>query len=385
MYAASQDFHNAVAAGNHQMPLLIFKDAVFTERDIDVEYGLQFDDYFNIEEDIAIGQVASNELRFTLFNDDRLLNNYGFGEFTATLGVRIGTRSYQQFAPVKVITGYGEWTGYDDYPFLRKDGQAVSVQPGFSVKSLLAYDGKVWAFSSDGRYAVYNDATEANITSQNPVNAFMRKKSTKWIGCGYYYNPNTRILFIYSAGVQYRYEFVPLGIFIADRPNVPDQIRVQMTCHDRMVKFEKDMPDSDDLGIEYPATIKYLFERLCLYFNVPYRTSTFMNSTTVIETEPEVFSNSTARTVMGWIAEAAGSNARFDRDGYLVMDWIHSSGTTVSESGYSEFQPYWYETTTVNKLYNRDTSVGEDEIYGSGKNGYLIQNNPFLISSGGEE
>ena len=378
MYAASQDFHNAVAAGNHQMPLLIFKDAVFTESDIDVEDGIQFDDYFNIEEDISVGQVPSNELRFTLFNDDRLLNNYGFGEFTATLGVMIGTKNYQQFSPVKVITGYGEWQGFDEYPFIRKDGRIISAQPSFAVKSMLAYNGKVWVFSDNGRYAVYNDATEANITGQNPVNAFMRKKSMGWNGRGYYYNPVTRILFIYSAGVQYRYEFVPLGVFIADRPNVPDQIRISMTCHDRMMKFEKDMPSSAALGIAYPATVGYLFERMCRYFGVPYRTSSFTNSNATIEEEPDAFSYSTARTVMGWIAEAAGSNARFDRDGYLVMDWIRSSGVSVNESGYTEFQPYWYETTKVNKLYNRDTSVGEDEIYGSGSNGYLIQNNPIL-------
>lgn len=378
MYAASADFHRAVAAGNHQMPLLIFKDAVFTEQDIDVEEGLQFDDYFNIEEDISVGQVPSNELRFTLFNDDRLLNDYGFGEFTGTLGVMIGTKNYQQFAPVKVITGYGEWQGFDEYPFIRKDGRVLSAQPGFAVKSLLAYDGKVWAFSDNGRYVCYNDATEANITAQNPVNAFMRKKSIGWNGRGYYYNPTSRILFIYDAGVQYRYEFVPLGVFIADRPNVPDQIRVSMVCHDRMMKFEKDMPDSDELGVSYPTTVKTLFERMCKYFGVPYRTSTFTNSGAVIEEEPEAFRYSTARTVMGWIAETAGSNARFDRDGYLIMDWVHSSGTTINESGYTEFLPYWYETTKVDKLYNRDTSVGEDEIVGSGKNGYLIQNNPIL-------
>lgn len=382
MYNASNEFHNAVAAGNQQIPLLIFKDAVFTQSDIDVDSGIEFDDYFNIDEDISVGQVPSNELRFTLFNDDRLLNNYGFGEFTATLGVMIGTKNYQQFSPVKVITGYGEWQGFDEYPFIRKDGHIISAQPNFSVKSFLAYDGKVWAFSDNGRYAVYNDATEANITNQNPVNDFMRKKSIGWNGNGYYYNPNTRILFMYSAGIQYRYEFVPLGVFIADRPNVPDQIRISMVCHDRMMKFEKDMPDAEELGISYPVTVKKLFERLCSYFSVPYRTSSFANSGATVGEESDSFKNATARTVLGWIAEAAGSNARFDRDGYLVMDWIHSSGVSVNESGYTEFLPYWYETAKVNKLYNRDTSVGEDVIYGSGSNGYLIQNNPILQAGG---
>ena len=155
------------------------------------------------------------------------------------------------------------------------------------------------------------------------------------------------------------------------------EIRVRMTCHDRMVKFEKDMPTAEQRGISYPVTVRTLFERLCNYFEVPYRTSSFANSGATVN-DSDNFRSSTARTVLGWIAEAAGSNARFDRDGYLVMYWIHPTGISVNESGYTEFLPYWYETPKVNKLYNRDTSVGEDIIYGSGNNGYLIQNNPLL-------
>lgn len=378
MYAASQNFHNAVAAGNHQMPLLIFKDAVFTDKDIDVDSGIEFDDYFNTEEDIAIGQALSNEIRFTLFNDSRLLNNYKFGEFTATLGVLIGTKTYQQFAPVKVITNFGEWQGYDERPYLKKDGTAVSSQPNFAVKSLLGYDGKVWAFADDGTYAVYDDKTGANITAQTAVNRFMRNKSKAWNGRGYFYNADSRILFIYETGIQYRYEFVPLGVFIADRPNVPDQIRIGIVCHDRMMKLDKDFPDAGTLGISYPITVGELFKKICNYYDVPYKTATFTNSGATINEEPDAFSSATARTVIGWIAEIAGSNARFDRDGKLVMDWVRSSGASVDETGYVEFKPYWYETKKVNKLYGRDTANGEDTTYGTGSNGYLIQDNPIL-------
>lgn len=378
MYAASKDFHNAVAAGKHQLPLLIFKDLVFTDKDIDVDAGIEFDDYFNTTEDLSIGQALTNEIRFTLFNDDKLLNKYEFGEFTATLGVMIGTKNYNQFSPVKVITGFGEWQGFDDPPYLRRDGTALPVQPNFAVKSLLGYDGKVWAFSRNQKYVVYDDKTGANITSKNPVNKFMLKKSTSWNGKGYYYNPTARMLFIYDAGVQYRYEFVPLGVFIADRPNVPDQIRIDMTCHNRMMKFEKDFPGSDKLGITYPTTIKNIFTKICNYYEVPYKTASFVNGDATVDKEPEAFSNATTRIVIGWIAEIAGSNARFDRDGKLILDWVHDTGTSLNENGYIEFKPYWYETKKINKLYDRATDGRDDRTYGTGNNGYLIQDNPFL-------
>lgn len=376
MYAASQAFHNAVAANNPQMPLLIFKDAVFTERDVDVDTGIEFDDYFNLEEDIAIGQTPSNEIRFTLFNDDRLLNNYEFGEFVATIGVLTGTNVYQQTGSVMISSAYtgANYIGSNDYPFIRRNNAALNPQPSFAVKSILIYDGRVWCFGEDGRYAVYRDADGVNVTAQNPLNAFMQKKVTGWGGKGICYHGGNRALIIQENGVREQYEFVPLGVFVAERPKVPDQIRIEMTCNDRMLEFDKDMQDFGP----YPCTIGDLFVRMCNHAGVPYRTSSFINSGAVISKRPEDFDSVTMRTVMGWIAESAGSNARFDRDGYLVMDWLKTTGQRYTEHDYVEFQPTWYETQKVSKIHNVDTQSGTENIYGSGDVGYLIQDNPFL-------
>lgn len=378
MYEASKAFHDAVAAGNHQLPLLIFKDAVFSDQDIDVDVGIEMDDYFNTEDDISIGQVPMNEIRFTLFNDDRLLNDYAFGEFTATIGVLVGINTYQQFGTVMLTTNYASWIGANEYPFVRRNNMVVS-QPSFAVKSMLGYEGKVYVFGSNRQYAVYDDTTGENITNRVQVNAFMRKKSMNWNGIGFFYNSASRILFVYEAGYRSRYEFVPLGVFEAERPDVPDQIRISMTCYDRMDLLDNDMPTAEQLGISYPITLRRLLEAICNYFHVPLGTTSFPNSEATIDEQPEVFENATARTVVGWIAEAAGKNARFNRDGKLVMDWIHSAGASMNEGGYSGFDPYWYRTKTVDKLYNRDTAGSEEKTFGSGENGYLIQDNPFLI------
>ena len=69
MYSASNDFHTAVANGAHQIALLIFDDAVFTNDDINVSSGIEFHDYFNTETDLSIGQALSNEINFSIFND----------------------------------------------------------------------------------------------------------------------------------------------------------------------------------------------------------------------------------------------------------------------------------------------------------------------------
>jgi hypothetical protein len=104
----------------------------------------------------------------------------------------------------------------------------------------------------------------------------------------------------------------------------------------------------------------------------------FINSTATITSEPDEFENTTMRQVLQWIAEAAASVLRFNRDGQLVFDWLRSTSLALDEGNYSEFAPYWYETKVIDKLYNRRTENGADNTVGTGENAYLIQDNPLL-------
>lgn len=377
MYNASPAFHSAVRDGAPQLAMLIFPDAVFTNNDIDVNVGIEFDDNFCTEQDIVIGQAPSNEIRFALFNDKRLLNSYAFGEFTALLGVKVSEDTQPMMGTVTVISGTRRYTGYDTPPYLVRGGTPVEVQPSFPVRSILAYDGKVWVFSDSGQYAVYNDSNGANITAQNPVNSFMRDKSQSWVGKGMYYNKKERKLAIYESGKREWYEFVPLGVFDGERPNVPDRIRIEMDCLDRMQKFERDMPSASELGISFPVKLGTLVTRMCSFLNVGCKVGNFINYDATVDSD-EPFKNATMRNVLAWIAEAAGSIARFDRDGNLIMDWIRTTGQSYSETDYRDFSRYWYRTPTVNKLYNRKVSDEEDATYGTGNVGYLIQDNPLM-------
>ena len=376
MYNASADFHAAVANGEPQIALLVFEDAIISNSDIRVDTGICFDDYFNTEEDIAIGQALSNEIRFSLFNDERLLNDYEFGEFKAMIGVRIATGTYTKVSEVTAYNGLSAWTGYDTSPYLKLNGNAVSSQPNFAVKSIAIYDGTVYAFgATSGQYKAY---TTSGTATTADLNGFMQSKCSKWRNIGFNFDIANRLLYMYGDGISETYEFVPLGVFDADRPDSPDQIEVGIQCNDRMMRFDKDMPSKTTLNITYPTTIGTLFEKMCTYVDVPYRTSTFINSTATISKEPEEFGNATMRTVLAWIAEAAGSNAGFDRDGYLVMKWLQSTNIVIDENGYSECVPVWYEVESVNKVYNRQTSGGSDKTYGTGERGYLIQDNPLM-------
>lgn len=374
MYNASSAFHTAVANGAHQIALLIFDGVVFTNDDINVTNGIEFNDYFNTEGDLSIGQALSNEISFSLFNDTGLLDNYEFGDFTATIGAQIGNTTVSNAGTVQAQSASHTYVAYSTSPYLKRDGTAVSSQPNYPVSSMLIYDGVVYCMLEDGSLKTYMDSDGSSYVITLPT--FMKRKLQKWAGKGIAYAD--RILKIWQGTNLRTYEFVPLGIFNAERPNVPTVNEIRFTCNDLMQRFEVDMPTDAALGITYPITFGNLFAKMCQYLEVQYRSSTFINSTATLSARPDDFDRVTMREVLGWLAEAAASVARFDRDGYLIMDWIRTTSAVIDEHGYKEFNPYWYETKQISKLYNRATSGDYEHTLGAGNEAYLIQDNPLL-------
>jgi len=374
MYPCSQAYHNAVASNAHQMALLIFSDAVFTNADIDVSGGIEFNDYFNTEEDLSIGQVPSNEISFALFNDAGLLNSYVFGEFTALIGVQIGNETVTENGTIQAQSENHTYTAHGTSPYLKRDGTAVATQPAGKVASILIYNGTVYCRLENGTVVGYTDSTGASAAVS--VSSFMTAQMAKWSGEGISYSD--RILRIWRGKNLRTYEFVPLGKFVADRPKVPDVILIDMHCMDFMQKFENDMPTPAQLGMSYPATVKTLLQKMCAYVGVALGTDSFINDSAVMSAEPEEFRSATMREVLKWIAEAGAGNARFNRDGLLVIDWVRDSGLVLTPNDYETFDPHWYETRKVTKLYNRASNGSYDNSVGSGDEGYLIQDNPIL-------
>ena len=376
MYNASQAFHDAVANGAHQIALLIFQDAVFTNDDINVDSGIEFDDYFNTNEDLTIGMALSNEISFSLFNDRRLLNNYEFGDFTATIGAQTGETAFSADGEIHVESADHVYDTIGTYPYLMRDGEAVGSAPSARVVSMMVHDGLVYCAAENGTVKVYKDSD--GIDQSVTVSPFMISQMQKWRGKGVRYTPDTRLLKVWEGSRLRTYEFVPLGVFNAERPNVPSVNEIHFTCNDLMQRFETDMPSDAELGLTYPISFGNLFVRMCEYLNVPYRSSTFINSTATLSARPDDFDRVTMREVLQWLAEAAASVARFDRDGYLVMDWLKTTSVVIDEHGYKEFNPYWYETKQIDRLHNRATSGEFESIAGDGDEAYLIQDNPLL-------
>lgn len=181
-----------------------------------------------------------------------------------------------------------------------------------------------------------------------------------------------------EGGSSKLYEFTPLGVFIADRPNVVTTKTIDIVANDQMTLFDKDMPSDSALSVTYPITLENLFKKLCTKAGVEYKSSNFLNKGISVPKRPKVFDTATMREVLGWIAEAACSIARFDRDGKLEMAWFKTVNKTFDENDYTEFSPYWYETSAINGLNVRNSEKVVELNTGSGNNKYMILDNPFL-------
>lgn len=177
------------------------------------------------------------------------------------------------------------------------------------------------------------------------------------------------------------YEFAPLGVFIAHRPDIVRKKTIEVDANDQMILFDEELPSN--VVITYPLTLYALANFLCGAAGVSLKTNTWMNSDIVVSKQPEQFEGTTMREILSWIAEAACSTARFNRDGKLEFAWFNPVNRTFSESDYTDFTPTWYETKAIDSLHIRNAdSTAENTYLPEGQetesNTYLIQDNPFL-------
>lgn len=183
------------------------------------------------------------------------------------------------------------------------------------------------------------------------------------------------------------YEFIPIGVFITERPDVVRKDIISVTANDRMSLFDVDMPSKETLQLNpttaNPVTLLQLLQAMCTHVGVTLATTAFLNYDLQFSAWPgNDFANRTMRDVLRWIAEAAGSIARFNRDGELEIAWfteIPAATLTYDEHDYSEFTQTWYETAEIDGLRVRNQAETSETVYGTDpSNAYIIAGNPFL-------
>lgn len=177
------------------------------------------------------------------------------------------------------------------------------------------------------------------------------------------------------------YEYVPLGVFISEKPDKLKPKKISITAHDRMVKFDVSA-DAFLNSLSYPTTLKNIFTLLCAHVGVPASTADFPNSGKNFDSPLFRTQDVLCREVLQWIAEAACSFARISRSGVCELAWFTDTDITFNKTANSA--DYYnavvseYQVAKIDKLQVAASEKDIGVIIGTGTNAYQIIDCPML-------
>lgn len=412
MYSVSAAFKQAVyARGTVVRPLIRFlNDNTFlTGEDIQLNGGLVVTEYFNTEEDLTIGCAPSSQLQVSLLNSKGYLNDYNYGECKVFLGAKVAETPWTRGDSVcTAIFNYGQsdaarFDAYESEPYLTTNGEASNVQPPEALQSILIYGntlygimsgGDVWTAVWDGTKLVQlNVDTWADLSAYTwdeisdrrwiefasvvELSSFMRNKLQYWHGRGLWYN--SEILYEFKDTTVDKYEYVPLGVFIADMPERRRSAVVNLTAQDRMKLFDRDASDWWN-SLTFPLTVKQILVQMCNYLGVPLATTgDFINSARRFATSPLVADALTFRDILKWIAGGAGGYARFTRDGALELAWFNTQAIDIPANQYfPDYEIAEYNVPKITGLQILNASDDLGVLIGDRGNVYQMLDNPIF-------
>lgn len=177
------------------------------------------------------------------------------------------------------------------------------------------------------------------------------------------------------------YEYVPLGVFISEKPDKLKPKKISITAHDRMVKFDVSA-DAFLNSLSYPTTLKNIFTSLCAHVGVPASMADFPNSGKTFDSPLFRTQDVLCREVLQWIAEAACSFARISRSGVCELAWFTDTDVTFNKTANSA--DYYnavvseYQVAKIDKLQVAASEKDVGVIVGTGTNAYQIIDCPML-------
>lgn len=412
MYSVSAAFKQAVyARGTVVRPLIRFlNDNTFlTGEDIQLNGGLVVTEYFNTEEDLTIGCAPSSQLQVSLLNSKGYLNDYNYGECKVFLGAKVAETLWTRGDSIcTAIFNYGQsdatrFDAYTSEPYLTTNGEASNVQPPEALQSILIYgntlygimsSGDVWTSIWDGTKLVQlnvdtwddlsaytwdqiSDRRWIEFASVVELSSFMRNKLQYWCGRGLWYN--AEILYEFRDTSVDKYEYVPLGVFIADMPERRRSAVVNLTAQDRMKLFDRGASDWWN-SLAFPLTVKQILTQMCNYLGVPLATTgDFINSSRRFATSPLVADALTFRDILKWIAGGAGGYARFTRDGALELAWFNTQAIDIPENQYfPDYEIAEYNVPKITGLQILNASDDLGVLIGDRGNVYQMLDNPIF-------
>lgn len=366
---------------------------------------VKFSDVVNSEEDLTIGSCPCASITFDLRRIDALPDITG-KELIWKKGANTQTNSYEDFAGIAkpllaVIVNDRVYVASSRAPYLSVWDLSLMTQfniefeqPSGLVEAMIAIDGDLYCIKSD-EIITYDISGETPIIKNTPdltVYQQWQMQYAKNHSKSVYMNGDVlhefRVDFFDGKPIdliEQIFEFVQMGIFIADKPEKNGNSVLSATAYDRMSRFDRDVSEWYK-EIQFPITLANLTKSLCDHIGVACDLD-FLNSDYSIQHSFDLESIS-GRDFLSCIAEVACSFARFDREGILRLEWYQQIDYTVHDKGqcYSEVKVAEYSVKPIDRLQVKATQSDIGVIIPeTGNNTYVIEDNPLLYTQTEEE
>ena len=380
MLKVSEAFRTAIRNGAPQRALLRFSNATFGNSDISITGGgIRLTEIINGDTNLHYGLCSSARLEASIINHNNLLEKFDFGEFRASLGVLTKSEKLPYDSWSFVVTKRGNVFTVGADGMLYANGRLANLQTGWPLRLLVLENDDLYAFGDAGT-TLFGRIASDGVTinqSENPVkiNAVMWNKIERLMKGKVGYRIENDMLVEYSKGRADTYEFAPLGTFIAPKPSVLRKAVIELEAEDKMQLFDSDL---SDVEFSYPLTMTQAYDALCQSVGVESVTQNIPNGDLSLTKKPDLFDGATKRDVLGWIAEASATYARFNREGKLELTRFNETGVEYDEHDYVSASPSAYSVKPYGKLHIRNADSNYEQVIGEGHNAYLIQDNPFL-------
>lgn len=387
-----------------QKNLLMMEDKVLT--DANIMGGVKYQQNCNADTDIMLGSCTSAVIDFQLENMNKTMSDITGKEIMWKYGTLTDSKDYAEFAKavdrgLVCLNGNIAYVANETAPYLSvwkldtmkklHDVVEANILP---VKALLLtsstlYCGleaepflQVFSVSGDSLTPVAKPVLSEYELSQ--VNYCVKyRKSVNWQGDVMreykisYYNLKPCNL------TENIFEFIKMGVFIADKPVKVNDTRIRVQAFDRMMLFERNI-DEWYSSVVFPISLKNLLKSLCNYVGATLATESFPNEGFQVQRNFEG-TEINGRQFLQWIVEIAARFAVFNENGDLMLGWYRDVDYSIDTSNYFQLNYNDYYTTNVDKLQIRveDSDIGV--IVGDGDNAYIIQDNPLLYADSDAE
>lgn len=165
-----------------------------------------------------------------------------------------------------------------------------------------------------------------------------------------------------------------LGLFTLEAPSRPTPGRLRFTAYDRVAKLDKDLTAWLNALEGWPYTALDFAKMVCEACGVRLLNSGFANGDYPVARFSGTY---TARQLMGYIAQLAGTFCHADADGSIYIEYYNDWGAelTATDCFLGGLSHADYAVEAVDAVQLR---LGETLYGGEGENPYVISGNPLL-------